>query len=307
MNRAISALHGRFGRACLYSQTRPMAVHAHREAHLIFHLDGQAADFVVAGRSCLCGPDTAVAVNPFEPHQVSYRSGDVACLMLVLYVEPEWFAAFGDGASGALRFGEPVVVVTAELRGLVDAVVGALLRGESRVERIGERERHSSVDLASAGRDRRDDERAGGRDDVALDVPLHALCRLSRARSWQRSRQRALLHRPTVVSDPRVRRSARLLERSVGEEVSLDAVAREVGLSRPHFFKLFRENVGVTPKLYLNAFRTERAIERLVGTAQPVTSIGLDLGFASQASFTRFFSANVGIPPTDYRRVAHIA
>ena len=32
---------------------------------------------------------------------------------------------------------------------------------------------------------------------------------------------------------------------------------------------------------------------------------GLDLGFASQASFTRFFTSNVGIPPTDYRRVAH--
>lgn len=300
MNRAISALHGRFGRACLYSQTRPMAVHAHREAHLIFHLDGQAADFVVGGRSCLCGPDTAVAVNPFEPHQVSYRSGDVACLMLVLYVEPEWFAAFGDGSSGALRFGESVVVVSAELRALLDAVVGALLCGESR---IGRREPLPTTARVER-RDRADGERADGPDDVALDVPLHALCRLSRARSWQRSRQRALLHRPTVVSDPRVRRSARLLERSVGEEVSLDAVAREVGLSRPHFFKLFRENVGVTPKLYLNAFRTERAIERLVGTAQPITSIGLDLGFASQASFTRFFGANAGIPPTDYRRVA---
>ena len=41
-------------------------------------------------------------------------------------------------------------------------------------------------------------------------------------------------------------------------------------------------------------------------TSKSVTEIGLDLGFASQASFTRFFSSNVGIPPTDYRRVANI-
>ncbi len=48
------------------------------------------------------------------------------------------------------------------------------------------------------------------------------------------------------------------------------------------------------------------AIERLTRSADAVTSIGLDLGFASQASFTRFFTANVGIPPTDYRRAAHL-
>ena len=99
------------------------------------------------------------------------------------------------------------------------------------------------------------------------------------------------------MRDHRVRKSVGLLQRSVGGELSLDAVAREVGLSRPHFFKLFRENVGVTPNVYLNTVRTERAIERLIGTEQPVTSIALDLGFSSQASFTRFFSANVGIPP----------
>ena len=48
----------------------------------------------------------------------------------------------------------------------------------------------------------------------------------------------------------------------------------------------------------------EAAIDRLTGTADPVTAIGLDLGFASQASFTRFFTTNVGVPPSDYRRAA---
>lgn len=50
----------------------------------------------------------------------------------------------------------------------------------------------------------------------------------------------------------------------------------------------------------------ETALVRLLRTEEPVTTIGLDLGFSSQASFTRFFVDNVGIPPTDYRRVARI-
>lgn len=35
-----------------------------------------------------------------------------------------------------------------------------------------------------------------------------------------------------------------------------------------------------------------------------MTEIGFDLGFSSQSAFTRFFSANVGMAPTDYRRAA---
>ncbi|MEM8760193.1 MAG: helix-turn-helix domain-containing protein, partial [Pseudomonadota bacterium] len=59
--------------------------------------------------------------------------------------------------------------------------------------------------------------------------------------------------------------------------------------------------------LFLNTLRAEQAITELMETRKTVTDIGFDLGFSSQASFTRFFSSNVGIPPTEYRRVAHIA
>jgi transcriptional regulator GlxA family with amidase domain len=87
-----------------------------------------------------------------------------------------------------------------------------------------------------------------------------------------------------------------------GEEIFLDNIARDSGLSRPHFYKLFRQNVGLTPNMYLNMLRMENAIDLLTTTTESITSIGLDMGFSSQASFTRFFTSNVGIAPTDYRR-----
>ena len=107
-------------------------------------------------------------------------------------------------------------------------------------------------------------------------------------------------------SDYRVRRSLQLMQENFTDTMEMEYLAREVGLSRPHFFKLFKKQMGVTPNLYLNTLRSEKAIEYLMTTQKTVSDIGFDLGFSSQASFTRFFASNVGIPPSDYRRVANL-
>lgn len=93
------------------------------------------------------------------------------------------------------------------------------------------------------------------------------------------------------------------MQQCISAEVEVESVARAVGLSRPHFFKLFKKQLGVTPNVYLNTLRSERAIDELVNTDKTVTSIAYDLGYSSQASFTRFFASNVGIAPSEYRRV----
>ena len=69
--------------------------------------------------------------------------------------------------------------------------------------------------------------------------------------------------------DFRVRKSMRLMEESLGADIELDAVARGAGLSRPHFYKLFRTQTGLTPNLYVNTLRMEHAIDRLVAARSP--------------------------------------
>ena len=98
----------------------------------------------------------------------------------------------------------------------------------------------------------------------------------------------------------------RLMEASLGADIELDAVARGAGLSRPHFYKLFRIQTGLTPNLYVNTLIMEQAIDRLVSSEISVADIGYNLGFSSQSGFTRSFTANVGMAPTQYRRVAHV-
>ncbi len=104
--------------------------------------------------------------------------------------------------------------------------------------------------------------------------------------------------------DFRVRKSMRLMEESLGADIELDAVARGAGLSRPHFYKCSDADRAHSEPLCQHP-AMEQAIDSC-GSEISVADIGYDLGFSSQSGFTRFFAANVGMAPTQYRRVAHV-
>lgn len=271
MSTALAVRHGSFGRAALYQINRAFLTHAHREAHLTFHVRGQPACITVAHEPVTLDRGTALAINPWQPHSFSLVGFDEPTVALVLYIKPQWFGFEGADRWDSLQFGRPMLSVTPRVRSLVDRIT-ALLLGDA-----------LSNDF---------------------DRYLYDLTCACRDESWGCSDDRSVQERHRLYRDFRIRNSIRLMQDRIGDELAIDTIARDAGLSRPHFYKLFRQHVGITPNIYLNTLRMETAIDRLTQTTDPVTSIGLDLGFASQASFTRFFTTNVGVPPTDYRRVA---
>ena len=275
MSKAVAVYHGRFGRATLYNLDHDMATHAHREGHLTFYIQGVPSGMTVRDRFFALDPGSAVAVNPWEPHD--FRAGDrnMGSLFLVLYIKPIWFLETARDAQSGLRFGRTPIDMTEQIRRSVGMVVSLLLEGDE-------------TDL--------------------FDGYLYELTQECFDQTWQWTPEGAnRIAYASPFTDFRVRKSMRLMSERLGEDLELDDVARDAGLSRPHFYKLFRKQTGITPNLFLNTLRMERAIDSLTGTEKSVTDIGFDLGFSSQASFTRFFTSNVGIAPTDYRRVAHLS
>jgi AraC-like DNA-binding protein len=254
---------------------KPMVVHAHREGHLIFKLGGPDATCTVDGLPQSISSLSAVAVSPWQPHSFAPDDALHGTCCLILYVDPSRFLESGQRTSGTLRFGEPGIEITASIDRLIKSAAGRLLSGE-----VG-----------------------GGLAEDVLTLTEHCF-----KQSWRSCGSEALRSAaPRPGADFRIRNSLRLMRSRLGDELVLDHIARDAGLSRPHFFKLFRNCVGLTPNIYLNILKTERSVELLTTTRDPVTSIGFELGFASQASFTRFFIANVGIPPSDYRRATVLA
>ncbi len=270
MSDAISLRHGPFGRVGLYRLNRPFVTHAHREAHLFFYVSGTTGIMRVSGKALTVDPTRAVAISPWEPHSFEPVPSGNAALYLVLYIRPEWFASH-EGIDEDFRFGENMITLTP---------------GTAHwVQRMG--------DLLIANDDGHDV-------DLCLYETTSRCYDLSwRHRRWERGDKKPL--------DRRIQRSLGIMDELYQSDLEMDWLARESCLSRPHFFKLFKQQMGVTPNIYLNTLRSEHAINDLLETPKSVTEIGYDLGFSSQASFTRFFAANVGVAPSEYRKVALLA
>ncbi|MEO0680584.1 MAG: AraC family transcriptional regulator [Pseudomonadota bacterium] len=271
MSQAIAVQHGEFGRAALYRLDRSISLHAHREGHLVFLLDGPPGALTISGRRAPLTKTVAAAVSPWAPHRFEAPEGG-ASLFLTLYIKPFWFLEAGRSAQFALSFGRPRIDVTDRIAELAPLLSSLLLADEP---------------------------------SEAFSACLYELTRACFDQSWQWAPEASPICRARDrFTDHRVRRSLRLMRERLHEEDGIDDIAAASGLSRPHFYKLFRKQMGITPNLYLNTLKTEAAIEDLLGGEKTVTDISHDLGFASQASFTRFFTCNVGIAPSEYRRVA---
>lgn len=274
MSQAIAVCHGEFGRAALYRLNKTIITHAHREGHLIFHVDGSDAKVICGDMPCEVSTQYAVAVSPWEPHSFEVPK-DSSQICLVLYIKPMWFLENSVSAENALKFGQAKLKLSDEISLYVRRLTTLLLENEEQEN---------------------------------FDQLLFSLTKASFDRSWENADMAQKRDCYDRFSDYRVRRSLRLIQEKIGEDMDMEMekLARSVGLSRPHFFKLFKQYMGVTPSVYMNTLRSERAIEDLLHTDKTVTDIAFELGFSSQASFTRFFSSNVGIAPSEYRRVAHV-
>jgi AraC family transcriptional regulator len=90
----------------------------------------------------------------------------------------------------------------------------------------------------------------------------------------------------------------------LGEEVSLEDLAKVACLSRFHLIRLFKQVYGETPYQRLTRLRIELACQRLATGSDLVAHIALDCGFPNQTHFAAAFRRQVGVSPRDYRRRA---
>jgi AraC-like DNA-binding protein len=87
---------------------------------------------------------------------------------------------------------------------------------------------------------------------------------------------------------------------------TLPELATAVSSSRSVLVERFSRIVGVPPMLYLKRWRLQLAAEQLVRGSAKVASIGTQVGYESEAAFSRAFKQETGLSPAAWRRARQV-
>jgi AraC-like DNA-binding protein len=102
--------------------------------------------------------------------------------------------------------------------------------------------------------------------------------------------------------DPQIGLALSAIHRDPGHDWSVTELARACSLSRSAFAARFVARVGKPPAAYLAHVRLDAATDLLRGTSLPVALIAENVGYTSEAAFSRAFKHRYGTPPARWRR-----
>lgn len=105
-----------------------------------------------------------------------------------------------------------------------------------------------------------------------------------------------------ALEDDRIGRSLKLIHDKPDTHWSLEDLAAEIGMSRTSFAQQFKRLVGNTPMEYLTEWRMSLAFSKLQLSKDTVLSIALDIGYQSEAAFSRAFKKVIGKSPGEVRK-----
>jgi len=86
------------------------------------------------------------------------------------------------------------------------------------------------------------------------------------------------------------------------EQISLDMIAENCGLSKYYFSRQFKEQTGFTPWDYLTSQRIRLAMQLLSNTKMSIEQVSEECGYQSASHFVRAFKKAAEMTPTSFRR-----
>lgn len=102
-------------------------------------------------------------------------------------------------------------------------------------------------------------------------------------------------------TETRIQAIAEMIEENPHNNVSVMELARAANLSNSRFRELFRKIIGMSPKRYSLHMQIERAKELLLSDNLCIYEVSERSGFTDSRYFSRVFSKEVGMTPSDYR------
>ena len=104
----------------------------------------------------------------------------------------------------------------------------------------------------------------------------------------------------TNSSSQYVLNAIKYIQFNYSHDISIDDVAKSVGVSRSHLYRVFMSNVGKSPIDYLTEYRINEACKLLRAGTLSIAEVAISVGFFDQFYFSRVFKRAKGVPPSKY-------
>ena len=98
-----------------------------------------------------------------------------------------------------------------------------------------------------------------------------------------------------------IQKAVDFINATIHDEIALEKLADEACLSLDRFQHKFQEQVGITPRAFINAQKIKVA-RKLLTEGKSITDVAFDLGFNSSAYFSTIFRKFTLISPSEFIR-----
>ncbi|OOF81416.1 cupin domain-containing protein [Rodentibacter caecimuris] len=106
-----------------------------------------------------------------------------------------------------------------------------------------------------------------------------------------------------ALQDKRLNAVLMKLLQSPEQDWHVERLAELASMSRSNFIRVFQQQVGMSPGKFLTKVRLDLAAFLLKQTQQSILSIALDVGYQSEAHFSKAFKLAYRLAPSQYRKL----
>jgi AraC-like DNA-binding protein/quercetin dioxygenase-like cupin family protein len=136
--------------------------------------------------------------------------------------------------------------------------------------------------------------------DDSCDLRASAYARLILSHSIRPSdRPKDRTHTDSSIARKQVDQAARYMSLQYYQDISIEAMAREMGYHRTHFCKIFKQITGASPFQYLTKVRMKQAA-RLLKEPLTVQQVASAVGYQDALYFSKQFKRYYGVAPSLY-------
>lgn len=270
MGDRISTVMGGFGRFSICASARPVNAHTHKELAALFHLGGPPVVIRTDDAAYPLREGEMLLLDPWHSHARLARSTEPSCLATLL-IDPLWLHGRSDAGAPGSNGGyfRQSYARIGDLSASLNELHGLMF--DRPMDQI------ALMEQKIIGFIRMLMHEHGGM--AAKGMPLRV-----------------------APIDMRVRSAFDRLRQSALHGVKVENLVAASGMSRSHFFRQFKRNIGVSPQHVIDEERITHALRALSAPGVMMSQVADELGFSRPSHFTRFFVQHLGCTPNQFRR-----